>query len=140
MRRMRSCVVDDQDALAQVLHDVLRELREVRQVDFLPAHQRFALAQAVRDGPHEQRDAEQHHAEHARVGVVRARGVSREVHEDLLDEHARARDGGDQKRVAVVAEHRHGADRQHQQDAEPARDAAAGIENERDRRRHRQPR
>ena len=62
--------VDDQDALAQVLHDVLRELRQVREVDLLPAHQRFAFAQTVRERPHEQRDDEEDGAEHPGGRVV----------------------------------------------------------------------
>ena len=56
-----------------------------------------------------------------------------EVHEDLLGQHAHRRDGGDQEGVAAVAQHGGGAHRQHQQDAESARDSVAGVENERDR-------
>ncbi len=43
--------IDDQDALAQVLHDVLRELREVGEIELLAAHQRIALAQPAGDRP-----------------------------------------------------------------------------------------
>ena len=45
--------IDHQDAFAQALHDVLRELREVGEVHFLLAHQRFALAQALGQRPRE---------------------------------------------------------------------------------------
>ena len=45
IRRTRSRLVDDQDALAQVLHDELVQLVEVRQVDLALLGQRLALAQ-----------------------------------------------------------------------------------------------
>src|SRR5579883_3144286 len=50
--------VHDEDALAQVLDDVLGELREVREVHFLAAGERFALPQAIGDGPDGEADDE----------------------------------------------------------------------------------
>jgi hypothetical protein len=51
---MRSCSSTDDEALAQPLDDVLRELREVREVEVALPHERLALAQA----PGERRDRE----------------------------------------------------------------------------------
>ena len=66
--------VDHHDALAQVLHDVLRELGDVAQVDPALLGERLALAQPVRDG-HERRDHEESGAQDARGRVVRGRRV-----------------------------------------------------------------
>ena len=51
-------VVDHHDAFAQVLHDVLRKLREVGEVDLLAPHRGFGVAQAAGDRPGQQRDQE----------------------------------------------------------------------------------
>ena len=39
--------IDHQQALAQVLHDVLRQVGEIRQIDVLLAYQVFAFAHAA---------------------------------------------------------------------------------------------
>ncbi len=98
MRRMRSWRIDHQDALAQVLHDVLRELREVGEVDFLAAHQRFALAQAVGDRPQwRARPANSTTPSTPAVGVVGGRSGAGDADEHLLHQHAEGGDRGDQK-------------------------------------------
>ena len=63
--------VDHQQAFAQVLHDVLRQLREVREVDVFLANQILALAHAAGDEARGGSDDEQHRPEQAggRVGV-----------------------------------------------------------------------
>ncbi len=60
-----------------------------------------------------------------------------DVDEHLLQQDAERRHGGDEKRVAMLGEHRHRTDRQHQEDAKAARNPAAGIQNEARCRRHR---
>ena len=54
--------VDDQQAFAQMLHDVLGQLREIRQIDVFLANQLFALAHAAGGEARCSRDGEQHHA------------------------------------------------------------------------------
>ena len=63
-------MVDDDDALAQVLHDVLRQLREVGEVDLLAPHRGFGVAQAARDRPCQQRHQEHDAAEDAGRRIV----------------------------------------------------------------------
>ena len=123
--------VDHEDALAQVLHDVLRELGEVRKIDLLAAHQRLALAQAVRDRPGGERNGEQHHTDDAAGGEVARRRDPCDIDEHLLHENAERTHRGDEKGIAMLSEHRHCAHRQHEQNPKAARNAAAGIENER---------
>jgi hypothetical protein len=62
--------VHHENAFPQVLHDVLRELRRVRKVDFLAAHPGFAFAQPVRHGQRRKSHGEQHDAEHTRARIV----------------------------------------------------------------------
>jgi hypothetical protein len=62
--------VDHQEALAQVLHDVLRQLREIGEIHFLAAHQGFALAQAVGHWTGGERHQEHGRAEYAGGDVV----------------------------------------------------------------------
>ena len=47
----RVVLIDDQDALAQMLHDELIELRQIRDVDFALSNEFFALSQAAASGP-----------------------------------------------------------------------------------------
>ena len=118
-------MVDDHDALAQVLHDVLRELREVGEVDLLAPHRGFGVAQAARDRPGEQRDQEHDAAEDAGARIVGGLGGSGDVAADLLREQRQRGERGQQEGVAAVRQQRHGAHRHDEQDAEAARDAAA---------------
>ena len=64
-------LVDDDEALAQPLDDVLRELREVGEVEVALAHQRLALAQAPRERRDRERGDQDHAAEQARLREVR---------------------------------------------------------------------
>ena len=50
--------VDHQQAFAQVLHDILRELGKIREVEIFLAYQIFALAHAARDEACRGRDGE----------------------------------------------------------------------------------
>ena len=70
-------MVDHHDALAQVLHDVLGQLRQVGEVDLLAAHRGFGVAQAARHRPGEQRHQEHDAAEDAGAGVVGRRRRAR---------------------------------------------------------------
>ena len=118
-------MVDDHDALAQVLHDVLRELREVGEIDLLASYRGFGVAQAARDRPGEQRHQEHDAAEDAGGGIVGDAGRAGDVAADLLREQRQGGERRQQEGVAAVREQRHGAHRHHEQDAEAARDAAA---------------
>ena len=115
-----------------MLHDVLRQLRHVGEIDLLSADERLALTQTARDRQKCQRDAEQHHAKHAGRNVVRAGRELQQTAEDLLHEYADGSHGCDQKRVTSIGEHGHGADRQDEQDPQSAGDAATGIQDEGD--------
>ena len=55
--------IDHQQAFAQVLHDVLGQVREVREVDVALAYQIFALAHAAGDEACRGGDDEQHGAQ-----------------------------------------------------------------------------
>ena len=127
--------VDHQDALAQVLDDVLRELRQVLEVDFLSPDDGLAFAQPARQQPRAERDQEGAGAEHARGRVVRGGRVAIGLAGDLLQQQHQAGDRREQEGVAVLGEQRGRADRQHEQDADAAGDATARVEQQRDRQR-----
>ena len=118
-------MVHDHDALAQVLHDVLRELGHVGEVHLLAAHRGFGIAQAARDRPGEQRHQEDDAAQDAGGGVVVDVRAAQHVAADLLREQGEGCEGRQQEGIAAVRQQRHGADRHHEQDAHAARDAAA---------------
>jgi len=67
-------LVDDHEALAQTLDDVLRELREVREVEVALAYQRLALAQAIRERRDGERGDQDDAAQQAGLGQVRGVG------------------------------------------------------------------
>ena len=76
-----SLLIDDQDALAQMLHDELVQLGQVGDVHFALADPLFALAQAARQRPDAQGDDEHQRADDAGGGKIRrvaARGQRRE--------------------------------------------------------------
>ena len=70
-------LVDDHEALAQPLDDVLRQLREVREVEVALAHQRLALAQAPGERRDRERGDQDHAAEQSRLRQVRGIGHAR---------------------------------------------------------------
>ena len=55
-----------------------------------------------------------------------------EIDENLLNQHPDCRDRRDEKCIPVIGKDRHGADGQHQQDAESARHAAARVQDQAD--------
>jgi hypothetical protein len=125
-------VVDDDDALAQVLHDVLRELREIRHVHLLATYGGFRVAQPPRHGPGEQRDEEDDASQDSRARIVaRVRG-SGEVAANLLGEQRERRERGEQEGIAAVREQRHRAHRHDEQDAHAASHTAARQQDEAD--------
>lgn len=63
-------VVDHEEALAQVLHDVLRQLREIREIDFPALDQRLGFLQPRRERPTGERHQKEHEAENARGRIV----------------------------------------------------------------------
>ena len=62
--------IDDQDAFAQVLHDVLRQLRHVGKIEVPAAYQGLAFTQPVRHRPHGERHTEQYRTEEAGCQIV----------------------------------------------------------------------
>ena len=123
--------IHHQNALAQVLHDVLRELRKIGKIHLLAAHQRLALAQAGGDRPCGKADGEEHDANDPGGGEVARRRNSGDIHEHLLQQNAERGHRGDEKGVAVFCQYGHRRHRQHEQDAKTAGNATAGIKNER---------
>ena len=124
--------VDHQQALAQVLQDVLRQLREVGEIDFMAAHQGFALAQAGGHRPGGECHEEQHGAEYSGGQVVGGRGCSRHAHEYLLHQYDQRRDRGDQQRIAWTREHGERKHRQHEEYPKTARRPTARVDDESD--------
>ena len=103
-------LVDDHEALAQPFDDVLRQLRQVREVEVALAHQRLALAQppgercACESG--DQDDA----AEQSRLRQVGRIGNALEPQHQLLAEHAERGDCGDRRRRALGQQQAHARD------------------------------
>ena len=96
-------LVHHHEALAQPLHDVLRELREVGEVEVALAHERLALAQPPRERRDRERSDQDHAAEQPRLREVRGVGQPAEPQHDLLAQHAERGDCGDRRRDALAA-------------------------------------
>ncbi len=99
--------VDDQDALAQVLDDVLRQLRPgcARSTSCRRTIASLSVRR-LRERPHQQRDQEDDRAEHAGDEVIAGRGLAREVRHRLLEEHRQRRErrpGTPRRRFAVAS-------------------------------------
>ena len=119
--------VHDEDALAEVLHDVLRQLREIGEIHFLAPHQRFTFAQTRGDRPDAERDQENDRAEYAGAGVVRGAGTREQLPEHLLQQHGHRGQRGDERGRACLGQQRGRRDGQREQDAEAAADATAHV-------------
>src|SRR2546430_17233363 len=88
-----------------MLDDVLREMREVGQVELLPPYQRLAFPQPVRHRPRSQRDREENDAEHAGGGVVSGRCGLAHPDKDLLCERSEERRVGKECRSRWSPDH-----------------------------------
>ena len=94
IRRMRSCSSTTTMLSRSCSHDVLRELREVGEVEVALAHERLALAQAPRERRDRERGDQDHAAEQPRLREVRGVGQPAEPQHDLLAQHAERGDRG----------------------------------------------
>src|SRR5579871_4896057 len=83
------CGIDHQQTLAQVLHDVLRKLGEVRKIELLLAHEILALAHATRHDACRGRDREEHHAQETGRRISRDVKIAVELLPDRVDEHGK---------------------------------------------------
>ncbi len=117
-------MVDDHDALAQVLHDVLRQLRQIGQVDLLAPHRGFGVPQAARHRPGEQGHQEHDAAEDAGGAEVGGHGGMGDHGANLLQQQGQGGQGRQHEGVATVGEQGHGTHRNHEQDAQAAGHAA----------------
>ena len=85
--------IDDQNALAQVLHDELVELGEICDVDVALTNALLAFAQASAERPHGERDDEHERADDARGREIACIGFPGQSDESLLQKHRESRDG-----------------------------------------------
>ncbi len=90
-------LVDDDQAFAQALDDVLREFGEICEVDIALAHQRLALAQAPRERRGRDRRNEYHGAQQSGLGEVRRIGDADDRQRELLTKHEECCDGRDHR-------------------------------------------
>ncbi len=123
--------VDHDDALAQVLHDVLGQFREVGDVDVALADHRLGVAQAAGHRGAGTGGEEQHRAVVAGLGEADRPGDALGRGNQLLHQQRQHRPGRDHERAARVHQHRQRADRHEQQDREPALGATARVDHER---------
>ena len=122
--------IDDQQAFAQMLHDVLRQLGEVGQIEVLLAHQVLAFAHAAGDEARGGRNGEQHDAQQAGGRIGHDVGVSAQLLPDRVGQH---RDGGDRRQEQGAArrqQEREAAHGEQQQQSQAAGDAAAGVQDQ----------
>ena len=119
--------LDDQDAFAQMLHDVLRQIREIGEIDVFLAHQRFALTHARGEHACGSRDREQHQSQKARACVHRNVRVPTELLPNRVQQNGncgkRCQEQGAPRRQQKCET----AHRDEQQESEAARNAAAGM-------------
>ena len=111
-----------------MLHDVLRKLRKICEVDVLLTHQSFAFAhmpRGIRCGPgsHEQHGAEQTGGR-VRIDV---RDAAELLH-DGIDKNCNGGERGQEKSAARRQQECQRADRDQEQYPESARNAAAGMQ------------
>ena len=125
--------VDDQDALAQVLHDELVQLGEVRDVDFALADALFALAQAARQRPDAERDDEHSAPTMPAEAKSPASPRAASVVSVCCTSTRQRGDRGEHQRESLPHDEARRADRQHQQRCEAAVHAAARVGQQRDR-------
>ncbi len=125
--------VDHEDALAQVLHDELVQLVQVREVDVALLHARLALPQLVRQRDREQRDREQARAGEARHQEVRALADAGEGRDRGFEQQRQRDQGSGEKREAWLHDRGRRAGGQDQQRCESAVHAAARMDEQRDR-------
>ncbi len=124
--------VDHDDALAQPLDDVLRQLRQVGQVDVLLADQRLAFAHAVGQRRRGQRDDEDDRAQQPGLGKGARIGQSQRTSTVCCARTASAASAAMTMAERLATSRLTGADRHHQQQAEAAVRAAAGQHQQRE--------
>ena len=92
-------VIDDDDALAQVLNDVIVELDEVAQVQAALLCQGFGFDDALAQELHDRGDHEDHGPEDAGGRVLCARGHSLQLPNVCSNKKYQRRDSGQQERA-----------------------------------------
>jgi hypothetical protein len=124
--------VDDDDAFAQVLDDVVVELDEVAQVDASLLGKRLALHEPRAQQLHDGSDDEDDGAENADGRELRARRDALQLRIGLLAEQNECRDGREQQCALRREQQRKRSDGHDQHAAHAARDAAARVDQQRD--------
>jgi hypothetical protein len=119
--------VEDHDALAQVLDDVVVELREVREIDAALGGERFARLEAVGERPRRHRDREDDRPEHARRGVAARVGEAGHLRKELLAQYRERRQRGEGRRDLQRHDQAARADEHDEQASEPAPEPAARM-------------
>ncbi len=111
-----------------MLHDVLRQLGQIGEIEIPLAHQILALLHAVGDEARRSGDGEQHEAEQSRRGIDVDVDAAGQLLPDGVRQQRQNRHRGEEQRAARRQQKREAADRHQQQQAEPARDAAARMQ------------
>jgi hypothetical protein len=119
--------VHDDDAFAQMLHDVLIQLGEILQVDATLARERFTLLYAASERTHRQGDREDDGREYSGRRVVDRGCRPGELREYLLAENCKRCRCADDRRDLAGQYEAARTDEYDKQPAEPAADAAAGV-------------
>ena len=126
--------VHDDDAFTKILDDVVVQLGEISKVDTPLLGERLRFADAARDRVGCERDREQDGAEHACRDVVGTGRYALQLAEALFAEYRQCRDRRSQRAGAARQQQTACADRDYQQAAEPASDAAACMHHRHDHR------
>ena len=125
-------IVHDDDALAQVLDDVLVELDEITQVEAALLGERFGFDEARAQELHDGGDHEDHGAEDAHRRELRPRRDALQLRVRLLAEQDERRHRCEQERALRRHQQGQRSDGYDEDAAEAARDAAARVNQERD--------
>src|SRR5690606_12191736 len=120
--------VDDDDALPQVLDDVVVELDEVAEVDAPLLGERLGLDDTPTYENHDRADQEQHDAEQRYGHVLIGGGLSGKVRIASLREQRERRDRREEEREPRRHEQPERADGNDQEPAEAVRESAARVD------------
>ncbi len=126
-------IVHDDDAFAQVLNDVLIELDEVAQVEAALLGERFGFDEACAQELHHGRDHEDYGAEDAHRRELGSGRDALQLRVGLLAEQDERRHRREQERALRRQQQGQRSDGYDEDAAEAARDAAARVNQERDR-------
>ncbi len=119
--------VDDHDALAQALNNVVVQLGQIGQVDAALTGEGFAFLDAAAELLHGEGDHEYHGAENARGGILGVVRDAAQTRYGLFAQQRHGGQGGKQKAHPTGYQQAGCADRHDQQTADAAADTAARM-------------